>query len=239
MTLIHGELRKLSMVIIGRVDCSVILEEDDEEDRGEGGSGGTMSSRITPPSSPSSAGPPRTRPLRPSSTRQAPARRAACGPTLHQRSVAALVGTLLPPRPVPRMSAHGRVIVDPNVAVSPRPSDLHRSLAGACSSREAESRAAAARAGDAEGETVSPLMPMVVMVGATRDGIEVTAVRVSKPQANWPSMELHCPYGNVSIEAAMHLRFRIYQKTSPGGGWIRVRDDMLPLTVVEAGTLSR
>jgi hypothetical protein len=44
---------------------------------------------------------------------------------------------------------------------------------------------------------------MVVMVDATRDGIEVTAVRVSKPQANWPSMELHCPYGNVSIVSSV------------------------------------
>ena len=84
-----------------------------------------------------------------------------------------------------------------------------------------------------------PLVPMVVMVGATRDGIEVTAARVSKPQANWQSMELHCPYGNVSAEAALHLCFRIYQKTSRGGGWIRVGGDMLPLTMVEAGTLSR
>jgi hypothetical protein len=49
----------------------------------------------------------------------------------------------------------------------------------------------------------------------------------------------HCPYGNVSVEAALRLRFRIYQKTSRGGGWIRVGDDMLPLTVVEAGTSSR
>jgi hypothetical protein len=101
------------------------------------------------------------------------------------------------------MSAHGRIIVNPNAAVSPRPSDLHRSLAGACSSRDVESCAAAARAGDAEGETVSPLVPMVMMVGATRDGIEVTAARVSKPQANWPSMELHCPYGNVSIMSSV------------------------------------
>ena len=97
------------------------------------------------------------------------------------------------------MSAHGHVIVDPNAAVSPQPSDLHRSLAGACSSRDTESRAAAARAGDAEVKTVLPPVPMVMMVGATRDGIEVTTVRVSKPQANWPSMELHCLYGNVSV----------------------------------------
>jgi hypothetical protein len=69
MTLIHGELRKLSMVNIGHIDCSVILEEDNEEDRGEGGSGGTTSSRITPLSLPSPDGPPRTRPLRPSSAR--------------------------------------------------------------------------------------------------------------------------------------------------------------------------
>ncbi len=51
--------------------------------------------------------------------------------------------------------AHGRVIVNPNAAVSPWPSDLHQSLAGACSSRDAESRAAAARAGEAKGKTVS------------------------------------------------------------------------------------
>ena len=127
----------------------------------------------------------------------------ACGPTLHQRSVAALVGALLPPRPAARRSAHGRVIVDPNAASAPQPSDLHRSLAGACSSKDAESRAAAARAGDAEGETVAPFVPMVVMVGATREGIEVTAMCVSKPQANWPSMELHCPYGNVSVVSSV------------------------------------
>jgi hypothetical protein len=40
---VHGELRKLSMVNIGRIDCSVILEEDDEEDGGEGGSGSMTS----------------------------------------------------------------------------------------------------------------------------------------------------------------------------------------------------
>ena len=102
MTLIHGELRKLSMVNIGRIDCSIILEEDDKEDRGEGGSEGTKRSRITPPSLPSPAGPPRTHPLRPLSARQAPARRATCGPTLHQRSLAVLVvALLLPPRPAP------------------------------------------------------------------------------------------------------------------------------------------
>jgi hypothetical protein len=51
---------------------------------------------------------------------------------------------------------------------------------------------------------------MVVMVSTTRDGIKVTAARVSKPQANWQSMELHCPYGSVSVEAALRLRFRIF-----------------------------
>jgi hypothetical protein len=73
---VHWELRKLSMVNIGRIDCSVILEEDDKEDGGEGGSGSTTSTQTTPPPLPSPAGPPRTRPSRPSSARR-PGLRAA------------------------------------------------------------------------------------------------------------------------------------------------------------------
>jgi hypothetical protein len=127
----------------------------------------------------------------------------ACGPTLHQRSVAALVGALLPPRPDAKRSAHGRVIVDPRAA-SPQPSPLHKALSEVASTKDAESRAALARAGsDPEGGEFVPFAPMVILVGATREGIEVTAMCVSKPQSQWPNMELHCPYGNVSVVSSV------------------------------------
>ncbi|KAL3810854.1 hypothetical protein ACHAXA_005854 [Cyclostephanos tholiformis] len=127
----------------------------------------------------------------------------ACGPTLHQRSVAALVGALLPPRPAVKKSAHGRAIVDPKAAL-PQPSLLHKSLSEVIASKDAESRAALARAGsDPEGEEFVPFVPMVVLVGATREGIEITAMCVSKPQSQWPNMELHCPYGNVSVVSSV------------------------------------
>ncbi len=44
-----------------------------------------------------------------------------------------------------------------------------------------------------------PFVPMVVLVGVMREGIEITATCMSKPQSHWPNMELHCPYGNVSV----------------------------------------
>ncbi len=44
-----------------------------------------------------------------------------------------------------------------------------------------------------------PFVPMVVLVGATREAIKITAMCVSKPQLHWPNMELHCPCGNVSV----------------------------------------
>jgi hypothetical protein len=122
-----------------------------------------------------------------------------CGPTLHQRSVAALVGALLPPRSDVKRSAHGRVIVDPKAAL-PQPSSLHKTLSEVIAAKDTDSRAALARAGsDPEGEEFVPFAPMVVLVGATREGIEVTAMCVSKPQSQWPNMELHCPYGNVTV----------------------------------------
>ena len=44
---------------------------------------------------------------------------------------------------------------------------------------------------------------MVVLVGAMREGIEITAMCVLKPQSHWPNMELHCPYGNVSVVSSV------------------------------------
>ena len=44
---------------------------------------------------------------------------------------------------------------------------------------------------------------MVVLVGATREGVEINAMCMSKPQSKWPNMELHCPYGNVSVVSSV------------------------------------
>ena len=50
---------------------------------------------------------------------------------------------------------------------------------------------------------VEPFVPMVVLAGAMREAIEITAMCVSKPQSHWLNMELHCPCGNVSIVSSV------------------------------------
>ena len=44
-------------------------------------------------------------------------------------------------------------------------------------------------------------VPLVVLAGATREGLEVTAVRIAKPQR--PEDELHCPFGNVDVVSSV------------------------------------
>jgi len=40
-------------------------------------------------------------------------------------------------------------------------------------------------------------VPLVVLAGATKEGMELTAVQITKPQS--PDKELHCPFGNISV----------------------------------------
>jgi len=135
----------------------------------------------------------------------------ACGPALHQRSVAAVVGALVPPRPDAgmRKARNGRAIIDPNVDNTKiQPSSLHRLLEEITSSKDDQAQSDFQKRllmtrvedrGNSLPEPPSPFVPMIVMVGATKFGIEITAMLISKPQDDWPKMELHCPYGNISV----------------------------------------
>ena len=40
-------------------------------------------------------------------------------------------------------------------------------------------------------------VPLVVLAGATREGIKMTAVQITKLQD--PNEELHCPFGNINV----------------------------------------
>lgn len=120
-------------------------------------------------------------------------RSGVCPPTLHQRSIAACVGALLPPptpKPVSREQAQ------PEVATS----KLHKVLQETMQTKDAEAgkeankQAALNRTDPVEPD---PFVPLVVLVGATKEGIEMTAVQITKPQG--PDKELHCPFGNISV----------------------------------------
>ena len=58
---------------------------------------------------------------------------------------------------------------------------------------------AAKQAGINKVDPVEPdaFVPLVVLVGATKEGMELTAVQLTKPQS--PDEELHCPFGNISV----------------------------------------
>jgi len=110
-----------------------------------------------------------------------------CGPSLHQRSIAACVGALVPPV---GKAAQG--------AAAPAGSKLQQLLSETMQSKDAaaakEEAKEAALARRDPGE-VDPFVPLVLLVGVTNEGIEMTAVQITKPQG--PDKELHCPFGNT------------------------------------------
>ena len=121
-----------------------------------------------------------------------------CGPSLHQRSIAACVGALVPPPPTsgkPPAAAQGGA-----AAAQPAGSKLQTLLSetmqskDAAAAKEEAKEAALARRDPVEPD---PFVPLVLLVGVTKEGIEMTAVQITKPQE--PDRELHCPFGNINV----------------------------------------
>lgn len=121
-----------------------------------------------------------------------------CGPSLHQRSVAACVGAVLsPPTSTSKPAPNGNEAQNPN---APPMSKLHKLLTEVMQSKDAEASTEAgkqAAINRTDPVDPDPFVPLVVLVGATKEGIEMTAVQLSKPQG--PDKELHCPFGNISV----------------------------------------
>lgn len=113
----------------------------------------------------------------------------SCGPSLHQRSIAACVGALVPPVGT---AAKG--------AAAPAGSKLQQLLSETMQSKDAaaakEEAKEAALARRDPGQ-VDSFVPLVVLAGVTSEGIEMTAVQITKPQG--PDKELHCPFGNINV----------------------------------------
>ncbi|KAL3786864.1 hypothetical protein HJC23_013785 [Cyclotella cryptica] len=120
------------------------------------------------------------------------ASKGVCGPSLHQRSIAACVGALLPP-PVPSTT-------DSKLKQAFPLSNLTKLLTETMQKKDAESAKEAAKEAalnKTDPVDPDPFIPLVLLAGATSDGIELTAVQLSKPQG--PDKELHCPFGNISV----------------------------------------
>jgi len=120
----------------------------------------------------------------------------SCGPTLHQRSVAACVGALLPP-PV---DAAGSAGFQGQKKGAPQMSALTKLLMETMKMKDAEAAKEAAKEAALNKTDMAepvPFVPLVVLAGATEEGVEATALRVTKPQG--PEEELHCPFGNISV----------------------------------------
>lgn len=121
----------------------------------------------------------------------------SCGPTLHQRSIAACVGTLLPPPTSPPKNKNEK-------PTPPQTSRLTKLLMETMQSKDADAnKEAAKQAALNRTEPVEPdsFVPLVVLVGATKEGIEITAVQITKPQGS--DKELHCPFGNISVVSSV------------------------------------
>ena len=126
-------------------------------------------------------------------------RASTCGPSLHQRSVAACVGALLPPPAgtATRNGANnGPAAPAPPAAASKLSKMLMEIMQGkdADAAKEASKEAALSRTDPVEPD---PFVPLVILAGVTNEGIELTAVQITKPQG--PDKELHCPFGNISV----------------------------------------
>jgi len=117
----------------------------------------------------------------------------ACGPSLHPRSVAACVGALLP------QSSHSNSNSNSN-----SPSKLTKLLAETIRTKRADAaKEAALLAARTKTDPVEPepFLPLLVLVGATTDGLEVTAMQLSKPQGG--DEEVHCPFGGISVVSSV------------------------------------
>ena len=144
-----------------------------------------------------------------------------CGPSLHQRSVAACVGALLPPPTKPTTKGTGggnhpgftgtvADVSSSNNNNSPTASKLSNLLMETMQTKDADAKKEAAKASalnrntnhpSTDAEDVVPFLPLVLLVGATQEGIEITAMQISKPQG--PDMELHCPFGNIAVVSSV------------------------------------
>jgi len=118
-----------------------------------------------------------------------------CGPSLHQRSVAACVGALLPPPTTPSKKKKNEV-----KPTGPTPSNLTKLLTEIMTTKDAEAAKEATKTAAlnrTDPIEPDPYVPLVVLVGATKEGLELTAVQITKPQSS--EEELHCPFGNISV----------------------------------------
>lgn len=127
----------------------------------------------------------------------------SCGPCLHQRSVAACVGALLP---LPNRTSNGFSGTPDNINA---PSKLSQLLMETIQTKDAEAKKEAAKAAalnrnnpnSTDGEDMVPFIPLILLVGATQEGMEITAMQISKPQGL--DMELHCPFGNIAAVSSV------------------------------------
>jgi len=116
-----------------------------------------------------------------------------CGPSLHQRSVAACVGALLPPPTTQKKKKNEK-------PTGPTPSNLTKLLTDVMTTKDAEAAKEATKTAAlnrTDPVEPDPYVPLVVLVGATKEGLELTAVQITKPQGS--EEELHCPFGNISV----------------------------------------
>ncbi len=127
----------------------------------------------------------------------------SCGPSLHQRSVAACVGALLP---LPNRTSNGFSGTPDNINA---PSKLSQLLIETIQTKDAEAKKEAAKAAalnrnnpnSTDGEDMVPFVPLILLVGATQEGMEITAMQISKHQGL--DMELHCPFGNIAVVSSV------------------------------------
>lgn len=123
------------------------------------------------------------------------AAKGACGPSLHQRSIAACVGAVLPPSRATTNGVSyegGKTKITPSKLTNLLMETMKRKDAEA--SKEATKEAALNKSDPVEPD---PFVPLVILAGVTSDGIELTALQLSKPQT--VEQELHCPFGNISV----------------------------------------
>ena len=117
-----------------------------------------------------------------------------CGPSLHQRSIAACIGALTPPPVSKAAQQQGSKNNAPSGSkLQVLLSETMKEKDAAATKEEAKEAALARR----DPREITPFVPLVLLVGVTNEGIEMTAVQITKPQG--PDKELHCPFGNVNV----------------------------------------
>ena len=129
----------------------------------------------------------------------------SCGPSLHQRSIAACVGALLSSPTKSYMAKKSKANGGWNSSnggapSAPPASKLCNLLTETMTTKNTDAAKEAAKVAAlnrTDPVEPDPFVPLVIMVGATKEGIELTAVQITKPQR--PEDELHCPFGNISV----------------------------------------